>query len=325
MINANDRAICLRQTDEQFIILSVIFLGVSMFKGVFLSVLSSSLFGGLYYYATLLMPLTGQQIYGWRMLLTFPFITAFLWFSGDFQLVTKLFQRIKQKPILILYLVISSGLLGVQQLLFMWAPINGRAMQVSEGYFLLPLTMLLVGRFVYREHLTPIQILAGISAAIGVGHEVLQMGGISWETALVACGFPIYFMWRRYLDANHLGGFWFDMMFILPVAAWFTTQVEDYSVTLSINHHLPLLLLFLALISAIAFIAYIISSRLLPLSLFGLLGYVEPVWLVIVSILLGETISQAQLFTYVPIWCAVALLVLEGILSLVHKVRLRYA
>ena len=56
-----------------------------------------------------------------------------------------------------------------------------------------------------------------------------------------------------------------------------------------------------------------IASQTLSLSLFGLLGYVEPVLLVVVALLLGETIDGAQWLTYIPIWIAVLLLIVEGV------------
>jgi chloramphenicol-sensitive protein RarD len=44
------------------------------------------------------------------------------------------------------------------------------------------------------------------------------------------------------------------------------------------------------------------------MALFGILGYVEPVLLVLVSVtLLGEHLLSTQLATYIPIWFAVAL------------------
>lgn len=64
---------------------------------------------------------------------------------------------------------------------------------------------------------------------------------------------------------------------------------------------------------------YILASRLLPFSLFGLLSYVEPVLLVIVALLLGETINANQWLTYIPIWLAVMLLVLEGAHHLLRR------
>ena len=47
---------------------------------------------------------------------------------------------------------------------------------------------------------------------------------------------------------------------------------------------------------------------LLPLGLFGILSYVEPVLLFGVAVLfLGETFAPQQLWTYLPIWLAVLL------------------
>ena len=64
----------------------------------------------------------------------------------------------------------------------------------------------------------------------------------------------------------------------------------------------------LGVLSTLALASYLKASRMLPMALFGILGYVEPVLLVAVSLLLlGETLSVAKLATYGPIWVAVAL------------------
>jgi len=46
--------------------------------------------------------------------------------------------------------------------------------------------------------------------------------------------------------------------------------------------------------------------------LFGLLSYLEPILLALASLALGEKISPQEWYTYIPIWCAVSLLVIEG-------------
>ncbi len=80
---------------------------------------------------------------------------------------------------------------------------------------------------------------------------------------------------------------------------------------------LPLLIILLGVLSASALIAYILSSRMLPFSLFGLLGYVEPVLLVVVAFLIGESIAQQEWPTYLAIWLSLSLLAAEGI----YKIR----
>ena len=50
------------------------------------------------------------------------------------------------------------------------------------------------------------------------------------------------------------------------------------------------------------------ASRLLPMGLFGILSYVEPVLLFLVALLfLGEQFDVTQWLTYLPIWLAVLL------------------
>src|ERR1700712_5489932 len=110
------------------------------------------------------------------MLLMLHFISAFLVVSKDWRNVIELCQRLRREPKLAPMLCLSSALLGTQQWLFMWAPLNRHGLDVSLGYFLLPLVMLLVGRVAYAERLTPLQKVAAICAAAGVANELYRAG-----------------------------------------------------------------------------------------------------------------------------------------------------
>ena len=48
-----------------------------MLRGILISLLASILFGYMYYFSTLLKPLSGTDIFGYRMLFTFPFRCPF--------------------------------------------------------------------------------------------------------------------------------------------------------------------------------------------------------------------------------------------------------
>ncbi|MGV8920521.1 MAG: EamA family transporter RarD [Pseudomonas sp.] len=290
-----------------------------MAKGVVLSVLASCLFGVMYFYTSLLKPLSGEEIFGWRMLLTVPCATLFLLYTGDWQLVRKISQRLRRTPALLLGMLLSSALLGAQLWVFMWAPLHGSSMQVSLGYFLLPLTMVITGRIVFGEHLSYLQKVATCCALVGVVHELYRIGSFSWETLLVCLGYPLYFVLRRKLRNDNLGGLWCDMALLLPAALWFIVQGNPGA--LSQFPRLYGLIPLLGVISASALCSYIVASRLLPFSLFGLLSYVEPVLLVGVALLLGETISPAEWLTYLPIWVAVLVLIFEGSQHLIDQRR----
>ncbi|ART83615.1 protein RarD [Oceanisphaera profunda] len=284
-----------------------------MTRGIGLSVFASVLFAFLYYYASLLHPLSGEVVFGWRMLLTMPCVALFLLYSRDWHLVTTLFAEAKRRPLLWVGLPVSAALMGVQLWIFMWAPINGRGLPVSLGYFMMPLVLVVIGRFVYQERPSRLQWTAVGFAVIGVANEVWQAGGISWETLVVALGYPMYFVWRRYIGTDNLGGLWCDMLLMLPAAAWFVLSVDQPFLAFEVRPLLWPLVVGLGVVSALALVCYIVASRLLPFSLFGLLGYVEPVLLVVVSLILGESIQDAEWPTYIAIWLAVGLLVLEGV------------
>lgn len=231
----------------------------------------------------------------------------------------ELVRLVAAKPGLIGGLLLSSALLGVQLWLFMWAPLNGRSLDVSLGYFLLPLTMVLTGRLVYGEQLSRLQKVAVFFAGLGVLNELYQVGGFSWATLVVIIGYPIYFIVRKRLKTDHLGGLWLDMALMLPVALWFVQSGEQGFAVLDAHKGLYALIPMLGLISASALVCYIVASRLLAFSLFGLLSYVEPVLLLGVALLLGESIKAGEWLTYLPIWLAVMVLVYEGFKHLVRQ------
>lgn len=295
-----------------------------MYKGLALSVLASVTFGVLYFYTQFLKPLDSEQTFAWRMLATLPFLTLFMWWSGDLQHISQIFKRMVKQPVFLIWLIFSSLLCTTQLWLFLWGPINGRGLQVSLGYFLLPLVMVLVGCVLYKEKLSKWQLAAVMLAILGVGHEIWRIGSIAWETVYVALAYPLYFFLRRVFKTDHLGGFWWDLCLILPVAFYLAFMHSD---SLSLMAHFPHLIIAvigLGFLSALGLGSYMLASRYLPFVIFGLLSYLEPVLLAFASIVLGERVEAGEWLTYIPIWIAVLLLVIEGTIHIIkqkHKQR----
>jgi len=181
--------------------------------------------------------------------------------------------------------------------------------------------MVLVGCLIYKEKLSHWQLAAVICAVIGVGHEIWRIGFIAWETVYVALAYPAYFFLRRYFGTDHLGGFWWDLCLILPVAFYLGFVYSD-SFSLIVNFpHLVLAVIGLGFLSALGLGSYILASRYLPFVIFGLLSYLEPVLLAFASMALGERVEPGEWLTYIPIWLAVVLLVVEGVLHLCQQQR----
>jgi len=277
------------------------------------------LFALLSGYTKLLAPLDGLDIFAWRVVWTLPGALALLFLRRRWPQARALLQRLRREPLTCLMLLAVSAMLGLQLWIFLWAPLHGRALEVSLGYFLLPLSMVLVGRFYYHERLDLFQWLAVACALVGVLHELWMTRSFAWPTLVVALGYPPYFILRRKINADPVVAFALEIALLLPFAAAMLYARDSLSVIAQRPDMWLLLLPGLGLLSTVALGAYLGASRLLPMALFGILGYVEPVLLVGVALLLlGEALAPAQLLTYIPIWCAVAL-------TAVHSVRLLQA
>jgi chloramphenicol-sensitive protein RarD len=283
-------------------------------RGIALSLAASALFALLSAYAKLLAPLTGLDIFAWRVICTLPGTLTLLALRSRLPQLKQLAIRALTERWTAPMLTVCAALLGAQLWVFLWAPLHERMLEVSLGYFLLPLAMVLTGRFYYHERLDPLQWLAFGCAALGVAHELWVTRAFAWPTLLVALGYPPYFVLRRKINADSLTAFALEMMLLFPIALTMAVKGGSLNLLAGRVDMWFLLLPGLGALSTVALASYLKASRLLPMALFGILGYVEPVLLVLVSVMvLGETLSSRQLATYVPIWFAVGLTALHTI------------
>lgn len=257
------------------------------------------------------MPLSGQDIFGYRIIFTVPsvFLAIFI-FKQKHVLISHL-KRIYSQPWFILIYLFNGLLMGFQMWLFLWRPNNGGALSVSLGYLLLPLVMVAFGKIFFKEYISKTKLLAIFIAAVGVVMNIIIKGGLSWESIAVS-GYAIYFTIRKHFKMTDIGAFAIEIILILPICIYFATQANITEVRLE-NHNIVWLLVILGLLSGIAFNAYIIASNLLPVNLLGLLGYVEPIMMLIISLLIGENIDKETYPLFFCLIIAMILIIFDGI------------
>ena len=287
-------------------------------RGVALSVGASMLFALMPGYVTWLKPLGGMDVFAWRVLWSLPMVLLLVWFTGQGDKLRAALRRVRDEPLMRLAWPLAAALIGVQWWLFLWAPLAGHMLEVSMGYFLLPLAMVLAGRLVYGERLNRLQRLAVVCALAGVAHELWRTQAFSWLTLVTALGYPPYFILRRWMRLESLPGFTLELMLLAPVAAvliWLYGDMTAFTVNASLWWLVPSM----ALLGTVAFVALMASSYLLPIGLFGILSYVEPVLLFVVALwVLGESFEASQWLTYAPIWAAVLLVAFDSA-RILHK------
>ncbi|HHW7567114.1 TPA: EamA family transporter RarD [Mannheimia haemolytica] len=278
-----------------------------MLRGILASLAANVLFGAIYYFAILLRPLEGEAMFGFRIVVVIPFILLAIILFKQQSAFADLLQKIRQNPPLVLVILLLALNTGVQLWLFLWAPNHGQALQVSFGYLLLPIVAVALGKMVFKEHFTRLKWLSLLFAVIGVGSSLFFNGTISWATWVAGLGYPLYITLRRYFQINTLATFFVELLLVLPVALYYLSQVEMTPIVAE-NPQIYFYLALLGVVSGSAFILYIASSNLLPINVLGLLGYVEPLVMLLISFAIGEKLDANSYILMVCLLISIGLL-----------------
>lgn len=289
----------------------------TLIMGAALAVLSNVLFGVLYAYSSLLAPLSGTQVFIWRMLAMWAALVGYLLISRRLSwhiYKLKALTGAKQWA----WLLLPTPIFLSQFWLFMWAPVNGQGVQTAMGYFLFPLMMVVFGCVLFGEKLSRLQWLAVGFAALGVGSEIVRTHSVSWATLWVCGTYPIYYILRRLQGIGAVTGLLVDLTIFAPFALAYLCLFAPSSVALvSGSGFFILMLAGLGVLSVLAMKTNVDASQLLPVNVYGMMSYLEPALLFILAItVLGNPFESAMIYSYGLIWLGIVCLLLHGIRQL---------
>nr|WP_228138899.1 EamA family transporter RarD [Psychrobacter sp. P2G3] len=293
----------------------------TLIMGVALAVLSNLLFGVLYAYSSFLAPLSGTQVFIWRMLAMWGALIGYLLISGrlgsHFDKL-KTLRTAKQWA----WLLLPTPIFLSQFWLFMWAPVNGQGVQTAMGYFLFPLMMVIFGCVLFGEKLSRLQWLAVAFAALGVGSEIVRTQSVSWATLWVCGTYPIYYILRRMQGIGAVTGLLVDLTIFAPFAMAYLFFIAPSSLMLvSGSGFFIMMLVGLGVLSVLAMKTNVDASQMLPVNVYGMMSYLEPALLFVLAVtVLGNPFESAMIYSYGLIWLGIACLIVHGIRQL-HRAR----
>ena len=294
----------------------------TLIMGVLLAVLSNVLFGVLYAYSSFLAPLSGTQVFIWRMLAMWAALIGYLLISGRLGLhidKLKALRTVKQWA----WLLLPTPIFLSQFWLFMWAPVNGQGIQTAMGYFLFPLMMVIFGCVLFGEKLSRLQWLAVGFAALGVGSEIIRTQSVSWATLWVCGTYPVYYILRRLQGIGAITGLLVDLSIFAPFALAYLFFIAPTSLDLvSGSGFFIAMLVGLGIMSVLAMKTNVDASQMLPVNVYGMMSYIEPALLFILAItVLGNPFESAMIYSYGLIWLGIVFLIAHGVRQLrrAHK------
>ena len=290
-------------------------------QGTIVAIAANFLYAGLFLFGLLMQPLSGTQVASWRVLMMLLSLVLLVSALKQWQHIFDYLKTLKTAKEWFLF-IIPTPILGAQIWIFMWAPVNDLGLEVTLGYFLYPMIMIVVGRFFYNEDMSLLQWLATICAALGIGYDVWQYGAISWATLFVCLGYPPYYLLRRKLAVPPITGLLSDLTLLTPVVLIMLYSSGGFSVAAQ-NMKFWYLLPLLGAFSALAMSLTMIASSKLPVSLFGALSYIEPMLLFVLSItVLSQSIEEGgSLFMYGMITLALFIMITDSVMGYLRRRR----
>jgi len=280
--------------------------------GILYSIAASICFAFMPAYLQWLPPLHGYAVIGQRILWASIFIFVVLLAIGRLESALMPLVKVKNWP----GLVVGAILIGIQWGLFVWAPLNGQTLGIALGYALLPLTLVLVGYYLYDERLSSVQWLAAAVAVTSVAASIVNTGGFSWVALAVVIGYPLYFILRRWQPVPVLSAFFIENLLLIPIAWWACLHYGEIASPFAYDAKTLMLLAGVGVLGSLGMLAMLYASRHLPVALFGLLGYLEsPLIFLVGIVVVGEAIQPGEGMSYSLFCLVIALLALDGIIK----------
>jgi chloramphenicol-sensitive protein RarD len=285
-------------------------------KGLGFAVGAYGLWGILPVYFLLLVPAGAIEIVGWRVIFSVVFCAILLSVTRGWpRLLTILRDRRTSVT-----LGFAGVLILVNWIVFIFATVTGHVVEAALGYFTNPIVTVLLGVFVLRERLRPLQWIAIGVSAIAVVVLALNYGSFPWIALALAFTFGFYGLVKKRVGGtvDAISGLTIETMWIAPIAIIMivvTASTTGLSIgTVSPGHTLAIV--GTGVITAVPLLLFAAAARRLPLVHLGLVQYLAPILQFLIGVfVLGEDMPPARWVGFAIVWLALALLTIDMLSS----------
>ncbi len=228
---------------------------------------------------------------------------------------------LKDKKI-ILRFILSSLLLSINWLIYIWAVNSNYIVETSLGYYINPLINVLLGVFFLHERLRKVQWLAIFFAFLGVCYLTFGYGHFPLIAIILAITFGLYGLLRKTASLPSLEGLCLEtaILFLpaLGVLIYLASQGQSDFIHQNINGRL--LLAGAGIVTSLPLLLFGYAAQRIPLSTLGVVQYLGPSLQLIIGIFVyNEAFPRAQMIGFMLVWCGLLVYVTEGFL--VRKMR----
>lgn len=226
-----------------------------------------------------------------------------------FQQGRAIINALKQPKVLGLF-VLSSFMIGVNWLVYLWAIVNEYILDASLGYFINPILNVFVGRIVLKEQLNKTQLLSLLFAIAGILWLAIPAGQIPWVALILASSFCIYGLIRKLAPMEPLSGLTLETLIMSPfaLAYLYFCYTQNNLVFCELNTLQTTVLLCSGIATTLPLLWFAMGARQISMSLLGMLQYISPTLQFLCGVLIfNETLSIERSVGYLLVWTGVVI------------------
>jgi chloramphenicol-sensitive protein RarD len=207
-------------------------------------------------------------------------------------------------------LALSSFLLTLNWGIYIWSVSVDRVVEASLGYYMTPLVVVFFGVFILKEKLRTTQKLSLGLAAIGVAILTFAFGQLPLVAFGLALSWGSYSLIKKRLDAGSLETLSVEMLFaLIPSGIYMFYLMSNNQAEFGSDLWFSLIIMTTGLVTIVPLLMFNSAATTLPLTLLGLLGYINPTIMFLVGfIVFHEPLTFSKIFGFVFIWGALILL-----------------
>ncbi|WP_438444949.1 EamA family transporter RarD [Gorillibacterium sp. sgz5001074] len=217
--------------------------------------------------------------------------------------------------------LVSSLMISVNWLVFIWAVNNGHMVETSLGYYMNPLLNVLLGVVLLKERLHAGQWAAIALALGGVAVVTVEYGRLPWISLVLAGTFALYGFFKKKTRMDSTTGLAWETVLVTPIAAGYLLYVQagGHAGTGELGLLGWVLLLLAGVATVLPLYWFAQAARHLPLSTIGFIQYIGPTITLGIGVwVYHESFDTARWISFGLIWAA---LVVYTIASVRHSAR----
>ena len=220
-------------------------------------------------------------------------------------------------PKLLGCLIVTSLLISINWLVFVWSIETDRVVQSSLGYYINPLVSVLLGVVVLSERLRAAQIISLLLATVSVGAMLLLLGVVPWISMALAVSFALYGLLRKMIAVDHLDGLFIETVLLLPIAlGWLLLRSNAPEMTgmppVDMGLREWTLLALGGPATAIPLLLFTYGVRRRSLTVVGFTQYINPTLQLLLAVFVyAEVFGGLHLLIFTGIWVALAIFLFD--------------